>query len=86
MALFRSATGNAEQVAKILALLTSAAMIVLPIPAIPETRGLVVPSPDTGEAVVEYRGSYALLIGAPSDAKDDKQVTHIANSGVAGGR
>ncbi|MGB1612928.1 MAG: caspase family protein [Arenicellales bacterium] len=55
---------------KILALLTSAAMIVLPIPAIPETRGLVVPSPDTGEAVVEYRGSYALLIGA-SDYQDE---------------
>ncbi|MEK9943096.1 MAG: caspase family protein [Gammaproteobacteria bacterium] len=53
----------------ILALLTSAAMMVLPIPAIPETRGLVVPSPDTGEAVVEYRGSYALLIGA-SDYQD----------------
>jgi len=27
-----------------------------------------------------------VAIGAPSDAKDDKSVTHIANSGVAGGR
>tara|TARA_B100000676_G_scaffold70959_1_gene70923 strand:+ start:631 stop:1683 length:1053 start_codon:yes stop_codon:yes gene_type:complete len=29
-----------------------------------ETRGLVVPAPDTGEPVIEYKGSYALLIGA----------------------
>ena len=29
-----------------------------------ETRGLVVPAPDTGETVVEYKGSYALLIGS----------------------
>ena len=29
-----------------------------------ETRGLVVPAPDTGETIVEYTGSYALLVGS----------------------
>ena len=29
-----------------------------------ETRGLVVPAPETGETIVEYKGSYALLIGS----------------------
>jgi len=29
-----------------------------------ETRGLVVPAPDTGEPVVKNKGSYALLIGS----------------------
>ena len=48
----------------ILALLASATLIVLSVPAGAETRGLVAPSPETGETVVEYKGSYALLIGA----------------------
>ena len=48
----------------ILALLTSATLIALAVPAGAETRGLVVPAPGTGETVVEYKGSYALLIGA----------------------
>ena len=48
----------------ILALLASATLTALSVSAVAETRGLVVPAPETGETVVEYEGSYALLIGA----------------------
>ncbi len=48
----------------LLTLWASAMLAMLPVAAAAETRGLVVPAPETGETVVEYEGSYALLIGA----------------------
>mgnify|MGYP001456255083 CR=1 FL=1 len=48
----------------ILPLCASAMLAALSPLASAETRGLVVPAPDTGEPVIEYKGSYALLIGA----------------------
>lgn len=48
----------------ILPLWVSAMLAALSLSASAETRGLVVPAPETGEPVIEYKGSYALLIGA----------------------
>ena len=48
----------------LLALWLSATLAALSVAAAEETRGLVVPNPETGEPVIEYEGSYALLIGA----------------------
>tara|TARA_B100002003_G_C13725828_1_gene363039 strand:- start:86 stop:373 length:288 start_codon:yes stop_codon:yes gene_type:complete len=47
-----------------LVLVAGVVLAVLSLGTRAETRGLVVPAPDTGETVVEYKGSYALLIGS----------------------
>ena len=47
-----------------LVLVAGVVLAVLSLGTRAETRGLVVPAPETGETVVEYKGSYALLIGS----------------------
>ncbi|MDP6398640.1 MAG: transposase [Arenicellales bacterium] len=52
------------QAKQLKALVAGVVLAVLSLGTRAETRGLVVPAPDTGETVVEYKGSYALLIGS----------------------